>query len=41
MLIACGLQVKSRGSGEWYEVPLVTGSIVINIGDMMQAISGA
>jgi len=31
-----GLQVKSNQSGEWYEVPMVRGSIVINIGDMLQ-----
>ena len=30
------LQVKSNQSGDWYEVPLVEGSIVINVGDMMQ-----
>eukprot|EP00908_Phaeocystis_cordata_P010864 Transcript_21714.p2 GENE.Transcript_21714~~Transcript_21714.p2 ORF type:complete len:357 (-),score=192.30 Transcript_21714:65-1135(-) len=36
---ARGLQVKSQQSGEWYEVPLVEGSIVINIGDMMQEMS--
>ena len=34
-----GLQVKSNQSGEWYEVPLVPGSIVINVGDMMQEMS--
>jgi isopenicillin N synthase-like dioxygenase len=36
---ARGLQVKSNQSGEWHEVPLVEGSIVINIGDMMQSMS--
>ena len=36
---ARGLQVKSQQSGEWYEVPLVEGSIVINVGDMMQEMS--
>ena len=35
---ARGLQLKSRQSGEWYEVPLVEGSIVINVGDMMQVV---
>lgn len=34
-----GLQVKSNQSGDWYEVPLVEGSIVINVGDMMQEMS--
>lgn len=34
-----GLQVKSNQSGEWYEVPLVAGSIVINVGDMLQEMS--
>lgn len=33
---ARGLQVRSNQSGEWFEVPLVPGSIVINVGDMMQ-----
>eukprot|EP00392_Amoebophrya_sp_AT5.2_P001482 g1484.t1 len=33
---ARGLQVQSNQSGEWYEVPCVKGSIVINIGDMLQ-----
>ncbi|CAD7926223.1 unnamed protein product [Amoebophrya sp. A120] len=33
---ARGLQVQSNQSGEWYEVPCVPGSIVINIGDMLQ-----
>jgi len=36
---ARGLQVKSQQSGEWYEVPLVEGSIVINVGDMLQEMS--
>ena len=36
---ARGLQVQSNQSGEWVEVPLVEGSIVINIGDMMQEMS--
>jgi isopenicillin N synthase-like dioxygenase len=36
---ARGLQVKSNQSGDWYEVPLVEGSIVINVGDMMQEMS--
>ena len=36
---ARGLQVLSKQSGEWYEVPLVEGSIIINIGDMMQEMS--
>lgn len=36
---ARGLQVQSNQSGEWYEVPLVPGSIVINVGDMMQEMS--
>lgn len=36
---ARGLQVKSNQTGAWYEVPLVEGSIVINIGDMMQEMS--
>ena len=36
---ARGLQVQSNQSGEWYEVPLVPGSIIINVGDMMQEMS--
>lgn len=36
---ARGLQVKSNRSDEWLEVPLVPGSIVINVGDMMQEMS--
>lgn len=36
---ARGLQVKSNQTGEWHEVPLVEGSIIINIGDMMQSMS--
>lgn len=36
---ARGLQVQSNQSGEWFEVPLVPGSIVINVGDMMQEMS--
>jgi len=34
-----GLQVKSNQSDQWVDVPLVEGSIVINIGDMMQELS--
>lgn len=36
---ARGLQVRSR-SGRWVEVPPVPGSIVINVGDMLQEMSG-
>lgn len=36
---ARGLQVKSNQSGTWHEVPLVKGSIVINVGDMLQEMS--
>ena len=36
---ARGLQVQSNQSGEWHEVPLVEGSIIINVGDMLQEMS--
>ncbi len=31
-----GLQVFSNQLGKWFEVPCIRGSIVINIGDMLQ-----
>lgn len=31
-----GLQVKCPKSGSWFEVPCIRGSLVINIGDMLQ-----
>mmetsp|Transcript_61062 Transcript_61062/g.68356 ORF Transcript_61062/g.68356 Transcript_61062/m.68356 type:complete len:464 (+) Transcript_61062:324-1715(+) len=34
-----GLQVQSQKTGRWLEVPLVKGSIVINVGDMLQEMS--
>lgn len=37
---ARGLQVRSNQAGAWREVPPVPGSIVINVGDMLQEMSG-
>jgi len=31
-----GLQVRSKQTGEWYDVPCIRGSLIINIGDMLQ-----
>lgn len=34
-----GLQVKCPKTGEWFDVPCIRGSLVINIGDMLQEAS--
>eukprot|EP00930_Biecheleria_cincta_P083913 TRINITY_DN73413_c0_g1_i1.p1 TRINITY_DN73413_c0_g1~~TRINITY_DN73413_c0_g1_i1.p1 ORF type:complete len:330 (+),score=67.52 TRINITY_DN73413_c0_g1_i1:127-1116(+) len=36
---ARGLQLLNNKTGKWYEVPCIEGSIVINIGDMLQELS--
>lgn len=35
-----GLQVFSQTTQQWYEVPCLRGSIIINIGDMLQEMTG-